>query len=207
MLPGTRRYCSLRDVSRHWTRPPTLPSALSSLAGLQTFIDAVEEPESSRNAQPTRSASPRVTDGLRASIHAPPDPSTGTLQAPGDDTENLEEEPTHSMTRSSSTRSGSDASIHAPAAGQSGQSAQRSSKHHTDVPNWAAICRAEKSSTEGSTPAKCGGDSPIQPRLSMKARQSHRQPRGAQPAIRKEAPLTTPMDRPWSTQTIRKTQQ
>jgi hypothetical protein len=117
--------------------------------GFQTFIDAVEESESSRNAQPTKSASPRVTDGLRASIHAPPDPSTGTLQALGDDTENLEE-PTHSMTRSNSTRSGLDASIHAPAAGQSGQSAQRSSKHHTDVPNWAAICRAEKSSTEGS---------------------------------------------------------
>jgi hypothetical protein len=125
----------------------------------QTYIDAVEEPELSGNAQPTNSTLPRVTDGLRASIHVPPDPSTGTLRAPEDDTENLEKEPTHSMTRSDSTRSGLYASIHAPAAGQSGQPAQRSSKHDTDVPNWAAICRAEKSSTEGSLPAKCGGDS------------------------------------------------
>jgi hypothetical protein len=126
----------------------------------ERLIDAVEEPETSGNAQPTKSASPRVTDGLRASIHTPSDPSTGTLQALGDDAEKLEKEPTHSMTRSNSTRSGLYASIHAPAAGQSGQSAQRSSKHHTDVPNWAAICRAEKSSTEGSLPAKCGGSSP-----------------------------------------------
>jgi hypothetical protein len=117
----------------------------------ECLIDAVEEPESPGNAQPTKSASPRVTDGLRASIHAPPDPNTGTLQALGDDAENLEKEPTHSMTRSNSTRSGLYASIHAPAVGQSGQPAQRSSKHHTDVPNWAAICRAEKSSTEGSS--------------------------------------------------------
>jgi hypothetical protein len=128
--------------------------------GFQTCTDAVEEPESSGNAQPTKSVSPRVTDGLRASIHAPPDPSTGTLQALGDDAENSEKEPTHSITRSNSTRSGLYASIHAPAPSQSSQSTQRSSKHHTDVPNWAAICRAEKSSTEGSLPAKCGGNSP-----------------------------------------------
>jgi len=124
----------------------------------QTCIDAVEEPEPSGNAQSITSASPRVTDSLRASIHAPPDPSTGTLQALGDGTENSEKDPAHPMTRSNSTRSGSYASIHAPAAGQSGQPAQRSSKHDTDVPNWAAICRAEKSSTEGSLPAKCGGN-------------------------------------------------
>jgi hypothetical protein len=135
------------------------PSRPIESGSFQIYLDAVEEPESSGNAQPTKSASPGVTDGVRASTHAPPDPSTGTLQALGDDTENLEKEPTHSMTRSTSTRSGSYASIHAPAAGLSGQSVQRLSKHHTDVPNWAAICGAEKSSTEGS-PAKCGGDSP-----------------------------------------------
>jgi hypothetical protein len=123
----------------------------------RAYIDAVDEPESSGNAQPTKSTLLKVTDGLRASIHAPPDPSTGTLQALGNDTENLEKEPTHSMTRSNSTRNGLHASIHAPAVGQS---AQRSSKHHSDVPNWAAICRAEKSSTEGSLPASCGGKSP-----------------------------------------------
>lgn len=125
----------------------------------QTYAEAVEESGSSGNAQPTKSASPRVTDGLHASIHAPPDASTGTLQVLGDDTENSEE-PTHPITRSNSTGSGLYASIHAPAPGQSGQSAQRPSKHHTDVPNWAAICRAEKSSTEGGLLAKCGGKSP-----------------------------------------------
>ena len=126
----------------------------------QTYTDALEEPESSGSAQPTKSVSPRVIDGLRASIHAPPDPSTGTLQALGDDAENSEKEPTHSITRSNSTRSVLYASIHAPAPSQSSQSTQRSSKHHTDVPNWAAICRAEISSTEGSLSAKCGGNSP-----------------------------------------------
>lgn len=134
----------------------TLERPIAS-GSFQTSIDAVEEPESSGNAQHAKSASPRVTVGLRASIHAPPDPSTGTL---GDDTENSEKEPTHSMARSNLTRSGLYASKHSPATGQSGQSAQRSSKHRTDVPNWAAICRAEKSSTEGSFPAKCGGNSP-----------------------------------------------
>jgi hypothetical protein len=126
----------------------------------QTYTDGVEEPKSSGDARPTKSASPNVADGLRASIHAPPDPSTGSLQALGDDTENLEKEQTHSMTRSNSTRSGLYTSIHAHAAGQSGQSAQRSPKHHNDVPNWAAICGAEKSSTEGSLPAERGGNSP-----------------------------------------------
>ncbi|KAF8499256.1 hypothetical protein F5888DRAFT_1688942 [Russula emetica] len=147
------------EASVHATRNEDTPEHPIESSSFQTDIDAVEEPESSGNAQPTKSASPRVTDGLRASIHAPPDPSTGTLQALGDDTENLELEPTHSMTRSNSTRRGLYASIHAPAAGQSGQSAQ--SKHHNDVPNWAAICKAEKSSTEGSLPANCGGNSPL----------------------------------------------
>lgn len=128
--------------------------------GFQAYTDVVEEPESSEDARLTKSASLRVADGLRVSIHAPPDPSTGTLRALGDDMENLEKEPTHSMARPNSTRSGLYASIYAPAAGQPGQSAQRSSKHHTDVPNWAAICRAEKSSTEGSPPVECGGNSP-----------------------------------------------
>ena len=137
-----------------------IPERPIESGSFQTYTEAVEEPELPGDTQLTKSASPRVTDGLRASIHAPPDPSTGSLQALGDDTENLEKEPTHCMTRSNSTRSGLYASIHAPAAGQSGRSAQRSSGHHIDVPNWAAICRAEKSSTEDSLPAKCGGDSP-----------------------------------------------
>lgn len=133
------------------------PDRPIEFGSFQASTDAVEEPESPANAQPAKSASPRVTAGLRASIHAPLDPRTGTHE---DDTENLEKELTHSMTRSNSTRSGLYASKHTPAAGQSGQSAQRSSKHHNDVPNWAAICRAEKSSTVGSFPAKCGGNSP-----------------------------------------------
>jgi hypothetical protein len=148
----TRGHVEVLDATTNTPERPIEPGSF------QTYTEAVEEPESSGNVQPTKSASPRVTDGLRASIHAPPDPSTGTLQTLGDNTENLEKEPTHPMTRS--TRSGLYASIHAPAPGLSGQSAQRPSKHHTDVPNWAAICRAEKSSIEGSLPAKCGGNSP-----------------------------------------------
>ena len=141
--------------------PTNTPEGSIESGRFQTCIDAVEEPESPENAQPTELASPTVTDNLHDSIHALPDPSTGTLQALGDDTENLEKETTHTVTRSNSTRSGLYASRHTPGAGQSGQSAQRSSKHHTDVPNWAAICRAERSSTESNLTAKCsGGNSP-----------------------------------------------
>ena len=156
--PGMNEVVSLESVSvlNATTNSPELPIESGNF---QTSIDAVEEPESPLNAQPIKSASPRVTVGLRASIHAPSGPSTGTLQALGDDTENSKE-PTHSMPRSNSTRRGLYASIHAPAAGRSDQSAQPSSEHHSDVPNWAAICRAEKSSTEGSLPAKCAGNSP-----------------------------------------------
>jgi hypothetical protein len=150
------RACAPATTSNTPGRPVETDSS-------QASIDAVEEAESSGNARPTRSTSPTVTSGLYASIHAPhwQDPSTGTLQGLGD---NIEKESAHAVSGSNSTenatRRGLYASIHAPAASQS---AQRSdlSKHHTDVPNWAAICRAEKSSTApgGGLPAQRGGDS------------------------------------------------
>jgi hypothetical protein len=90
-------------------------------------------------------AEPRcpVSEGLKASIHAPRNegvsPAQGCAGVPGSmDT------PTPPMTRSSPTANGLSASMHAPARCLQSQSA-RSTKHHPDVPNWAAISRAQNS--------------------------------------------------------------
>ena len=141
-IDATRRACSppTTNTPEHLVETGSLHASAAS-------IDAVEEPTLSGNAQPTRSTSPKVTSGIQASIHAP-------TRAPQVLDENMEESgdgPTHAMTRSSRTdngaQSGLHASIHAPARCHPSQSAQRSSKHTTDVPNWAAISRAQNSST------------------------------------------------------------
>ena len=137
------------DATRRACAPPTTPDSLEHPVDTgipQASIDALEEPESSESAQPTRSTSPGVSEGVYASIHAPPNPSTGALPALGD---NMEK--SHAMDCSSQTNNGTQsglyASIHAPTRCPPNESAQRPSKHHTDVPNWAAICKAQNSSS------------------------------------------------------------
>ena len=102
---------------------PELPVETGSF---RASIDVVEEPESSGAVQSTRSPSPAVSGGVYASIHAPPNPSNGT-------------------------QSGLYASIHAPARSPPNQSAQHPHKHHTDVPNWASICRAQNTSSSSAS--------------------------------------------------------
>ena len=145
-IDATRRACS----------PPTINILERPVetGSVHASIGAMEESTSSGNAQLTRSISPEVTGGIHASIHAP----TGVPQALGENTEKL----THVMSRSiptdDGTQSGLHASIHAPARCRPSQSAQRSSKHSTDVPNWAAISSAQKSPTasEGGLQAQHG---------------------------------------------------
>ena len=156
-MDATRQACAPTTISNTPERPVETGS-------LQATVDAVEEPESSGNAQRTISMSPKVTNGLHASIHAPPDSSAGTLQPLGENIEKSEKVSTHVITGSNptdnNTRSRLCTSIHAPVASQS---AQRSSKRQTDVPNWASICRAEKPpGTSGAgIPAFDGGASEL----------------------------------------------
>jgi hypothetical protein len=133
------------DATRRACAPPTTPDSPEhpvDTGSFQASIDAVEETESSGSAQPTRSTSPGVSGGVYASIHA----STGALPTLGD---NMEKP--HAMDRSSQTNNGTQsglyASIHAPTRYPPNESAQRPSNHHTDVPNWAAICKAQNSSS------------------------------------------------------------
>jgi hypothetical protein len=136
------------DAPRLVCAPPNTsntPECPVETGSSQAPINAVEEPESSGNTPPTTPTPPRLTGGLRASIHAPPDPSAVALQVLCDNTEKLGKESAHSMTRSSPTDIGLNASIHAPARCPPSLPAQRSSKHHTDVPNWAAISKAQNS--------------------------------------------------------------
>jgi hypothetical protein len=161
---GCARVSQPIDATGRACSPPTTdtPERPVETSSLHASIDVAEEPTSSRNAQPTRSTSPKVTGRIHASIHAPPDSSTGAPQAVGENIEKSGEKPTHAMTRSSPTDNGTQdglhASIHAPARCRPSQSAQRSSKHSTDVPNWAAISRAQNSSTApgGGFQAQCG---------------------------------------------------
>jgi hypothetical protein len=146
------------DATRRACTPPTTPDSPEhpvDTGSSRASIDAVEEPESSESAQPTRSTSPGVSGGVYASIHAPSNPSTMAVLALGDNTEKSENEPIHAMTRSGPTNDGTQsglyASIHAPTRYPPNESAQRPSKHHTDVPNWAAICKAQNSFPSTST--------------------------------------------------------
>lgn len=147
---------------------PGSPESSIDNCEFQTCLDAVEESKSSEIAQLTRSISPVVSSGIHASIHAPWSKIDQVLD---ENTEKSTTQPSLTTTRSTLTDNrmqiGLAGSIHAPGARCSTphQAGPSSSKHSADVPNWAAIARAEDSSkaSRGSRPAQ--SDNPSNPAL------------------------------------------
>ena len=148
------------------TMPATTPGSLNSsieIGEFQTSLDAVDEPKSSENAQPSKSTSLVVSSGIHASIHAPRSTVDHALD---ENTEKLKTLPTtRSSLTDSRTQSGLAGSIHAPCARTPHQAAQGTSKHSVDAPNWAAIARAEVFSKVSEGSAAVQSDNSSNPAL------------------------------------------
>lgn len=196
MLPRTRRYCRHRGVSGYWTRPPTpwnTPSSLVVSRHTQMSWKSQNCLEMRDLQNQRRLGSPTVFVSLSTHLQTRAQGLSGRLEMVVRIQHEADCMPLYTPLRQANLAS-----------------------LHNAHPNTIPTCQIGQLSAGPRSPQQkvapqlsVAATRQIQPpRLSMKARRSyHRQPRGAQPAIRNEAPLTTPMDLPWSTQTIRKTQQ
>jgi hypothetical protein len=189
MLPGTRRYCRYGDMSRYWTQPPILPRPRKSQNRLE-----MHNLQSQRHLGSPTDFVPLSTHlQTRAQELFRPSETTRRIWRMSRLTPWLVRHEVDYMPLYTLPRLASLTSLH---------------------PNTIPTCQIGQLSAGPRSPLQkvasqrtAAATHQIQLRPSMKTRRSYRQPRGAQPAIRKEALLTTPMDLPWPTQTIRKTQQ